>query len=262
MNELLRKIIEDENVTVKTVEQLEREYELELQKPFEERDFDLLGEIAQTIDELQGGESNSAPMDKLNERIDTSVRKRKSRNKGLITLLCVILVIILPANIASQKVYGMNVFSAVVSFFNGNLFVDYDVIELPVSESDPYGLKAECEKNGMDVILPAYIPNGFRLVFNGFEETEEVKSIDFHYRNGKQKLYINIKQHKIEIPDKIFFPSGTRNLQELSIGDRLTFILKEKDGYTVTFENDFAVYYITTQGIDYGELMGILYSFE
>ena len=57
-------------------------------------------------------------------------------------------------------------------------------------------------------------------------------------------------------------PLDSRNLEELMIDGRQTFIMKEKSTYRVTFKRGADVYGVEAQNIEYTELMVVLYSFR
>lgn len=265
MNELLRKIYEDDSFPVKTVQELEHEYEEEMKKSFEQRDFDLLGELAETILEMKGVEVNPAPIDSVKERIKIYEKKRKNRNKRLITVTCAVLVIAFPINFASQKVYGMNILSSVVEIVSGRMNIDNrknDVpIELPKSADDQLGLRAECESYGINVLLPGFIPDGLNLVIMEFTETPEIKTADFVFKKGNQQINTIIYQYINGISEN-FQMSADGSIEEVNINGKLAVIIKDGKEYRVTFTYEDTIYRIDTKNVDYNTIMAVLYSFQ
>lgn len=259
---ILEKIRSDNSFGEFTAEELEKQLDSELAKSAP--DFDLVDELTSAILEARG---------KAVKEIDVQTEIQTIRRRGMKRVGCpkwavavaAACVMLIGANAFTISAWGMNIISAIVQISKGGMSIDLnhnrDIIELPVSEGDPYGIKAKCAEYGINPLTPYYLPEGFELTdFN--EDTNVVSSdLRFYYSKGKEKLIIGYtKYFDSELIPPIGIPTDSYNLTETELNGHLMYILKEDNQFTATFLYDNIVYIITSNGLDYDECQRIIES--
>lgn len=245
-------------------EELEKQLDLELKKP--SPDYDLVDELTKAILEARG---------KTVKEIDVkpeiqAIRQRKIKHIRFpkwtvaVSAACVVLI---GANVLSVSAWDMNIFSAIVEFTRGGMSVDLnkkqDIIELPVSEGDPYGIKAKCAEYGISPLTPYYLPEGFELVDFETNITEVSADIMFFYKKEEKQININYQQYyNVDDIPPVGMPTDTYNLQETEINGRTMFVLEEDNQFTATFLNDDIVYVIYSNKLDYVECQKVVESMK
>lgn len=134
-------------------------------------------------------------------------------------------------------------------------------INISVSASDPYGMKAKCAEYGFFPYTPSYIPEGFVLTDISAECDDYSDSIIFLYRKKDIKLNFHIENFKAgtKIPS-IGIPTDTYNIVEEEVNGRRTQILKEDSQFTSLFIENRIAYCIFAEDLDYDECYRILES--
>ncbi|MDE7098593.1 MAG: hypothetical protein K2O60_05555, partial [Ruminococcus sp.] len=146
-------------------EKFEKQLDLELKKS--SPDYDLVDELTKTILETRGKIVKEIDVKPEIQAIRQGKIKRIRFPKWAISLSAACFIMFC-ANCISVSAWDMNIVSAVIEFTKGGFSVDfgkneYEVIELPTSENDPYGLIAECAKYEIYPETPHYLPEGFEL---------------------------------------------------------------------------------------------------
>ena len=243
---------------------IKEEIRKESDKPKKERDVNKIIGLSMLLLESKG-DFQKPPDVNLLYKIskERQAKKRKKIFKSCAITVCVSCALLLPLNFTLEKIYGKGVFMIVTDFIKNAQFIEPNrIIELPTTAEDPLGLRAECEKYGISILLPTYIPEGFNLIHNAYKETDGTKLVDFHYIENKQKININITEYDEKFPDKFFLRSSDENCEEVIIHNRITAIITDKNVYRATFKNDCAMYMIETYDLERDTLMAVLYSFN
>ena len=262
MNLILEKIRSEVFLEKIISEELEKQLDLELKKP--SPDYDLVDELTKAILESRG---------KAVKEIDVkpeiqAIRQRKIKRirfpKWAVTVsaACVVLI---GANMFSVSAWDMNIFSAIVKFTKGGMSVNLNqnIIELPVSEGDPYGIKAKCAEYDIFPLTPHYLPEGFELVDFYSDINEVLSDICFFYQKGNVKLNITYtKYNDSENVHSVGIPTDTYNLQETEVNGQTMFISKEDNQFTATFLNDDIVCIVTSNKLDYDECQKVIKSMK
>ena len=262
MNLILEKIRSEVFLEEIISEELEKQLDLELKKP--SPDYDLVDELTKAILESRG---------KAVKEIDVkpeiqAIRQRKIKRirfpKWAVTVsaACVVLI---GANMFSVSAWDMNIFSAIVKFTKGGMSVNLNqnIIELPVSEGDPYGIKAKCAEYDIFPLTPHYLPEGFELVDFYSDINEVLSDICFFYQKGNVKLNITYtKYNDSENVHSVGIPTDTYNLQETEVNGQTMFISKEDNQFTATFLNDDIVCIVTSNKLDYDECQKVIKSMK
>ncbi len=263
MNLILEKIRSESFSEELTAEELEKQLDLELKKPHP--DYDLVDELSKAILEAKG---------KAVKEIDVKSEIQAIRRKNIkrvrfpkwamaVSAACVVLI---SANIFSVSAWDMSIFSVIVEFTKGGMSVDLgksEVIKLPASENDIYGIKAKCAEYNVSPLTPSYLPNGFELADFSGVVCDKFTDLCFFYQKGNSRLNITYtKYNNSENVPNIGIPTDTYNLQETEINGRTMFILKEDNQFTVTFLNDGIVYVIYSNQLEYDECQKIIESMK
>ena len=270
-NELL-KAIESDDTDQLMLAALQSKLESELEKPDDELDIDKINQITATIDIISGTVQVTAEKTQQGiQKLKHELRQHRERSririiKRFAASACLILII---SNIWSFSAYGMNSFSAAYQLLNGGI-----VIDTQNDDSEPYTgnayyneMRSLCNQNSFseDVLLPAYIPEGFKPapeygeVF--FDKMHCI--IWFYFQIGQTRLNYSIIQYTDEeYIQPIGIPSTEYNISEQVFGDTIVHIQKErKDSqYWAVFQIGLTQYVIVSDGLDYDECQRVLES--
>lgn len=263
MNLILEKIRSESFSEEPTAEELEKQLDLELKKP--RPDYDLADELSKAVLEARGQAVKEIDVKSEIQAIRRKDIKRIRFPKWAIAVsaACVVLI---GANAISVSAWDMNIFSAIVKFTNGGMSVNYqkqNIIELPVSEGDPYGIKAKCAEYDIFPLTPHYLPEGFELVDFYADVNKSISDICFFYQKDEVKLNITYTGYAdSEKTPAVGIPTDTYNLQEVEVNGQTVFILKEDRQFTATFLNDRIVCVIFSNKLDYDECQKVIESMK
>lgn len=269
MRELVEKINADKHFRSEAYLHMKRQLDEETAKPLHKRDFDKIEQLTAAMSELLDDTDTdcSEGVSKLYSRIE----KEKIRNKKpvramrkFIPIVCCAAVI-LAANCISVAALNKNIVSAVIEFAKGGFSVTFnknDVVELPTSENDPYGLIAECAKYGIYPETPHYIPDGFELEHTSSNANENVSDmVRFIFKNGNQSISFDFEVYKNDV-GQIGIPSDHYNISETEINGYPAIVSKEDNQYTITYQKDKTVFFMFADGVPYDECEKIVKSIK
>lgn len=242
----------------------------ECAKPAAKRDYDKIEELTKAYSELSGmedfvQEAAERGIQKLKEETKKPRIQMTKRIRIMIAAGCAAAVLLV-ANAITVAAWDMNLFTVVVNISQGGFSVDFpeqDAIELPKSEDDPYGIKGECAKYGLEVEAPTYLPEGFVL---GHVKNELMNSyqtyVDFYfYRNGKEKILISYTLFGDRTVSSSI-PSDKFNLTEVAVNGKPAIVSKEDGQYNIIWSEGNLETIITTQNLDYDECDKIIASLK
>lgn len=243
--------------------------ENELKKNYLDRDYDLINEITESLIIIDG-KTTEIDVDANIDKIISRRNQKFSIPKALRVAIaaCIIFIVLFSVNMVSVSAFNIDLFNEVVQFGDNLIKFDFNktedpTIELKTSIEDPYGLKAEIRKLGINSMLPSYIPEGFELKAIETDGIEDNRYNDLllHYRKKKLILNIHITEYLDKIIENIGIPNEDGNLEQININGIDGFILSEDGWYKSIFSKDLVVYSISTNQ-DYDTLIKILGSFE
>ena len=272
MNNLAQKVNSDKNFKSEAYLCLKQQLDEERAKPLKKRDFDKINSLSHEISELLDGEQQEDYSDGINRLFDRISDYEKAKKKPsiafrkLIPIVCSA-VFLFTANCISVAAWNMNIFSAVIEFTKGGFSVDfgksdYEVIELPTSENDPYGIVAECAKYEIYPETPHYLPDGFELSAIDSNVNESYSnSITFVYTKGGASISISYDLYFNEV-GQIGIPSDHYNISETQVNGYPAIVSKEDNQYTITFVKDKTVFFMFTQDVPYDECEKIVASIK
>lgn len=276
MKKLAQEINSDKNFTNEAYRYMKQEFDKERAKPFEERDFDKLERLsAQMCEMLDGGSERSERpandgMERLFEKIaekEKGVKKSPVRKVKKFIPAAVLAAAIAAMNCISVLAWDMNIVSAVIEFTKGGFSVgfgksDREVIELPTSEDDPYGIIAECAKYEIYPETPHYLPEGFELTsISNNVNKEYANIISFTFENSDMSISLDYKRYWNGVTNTLI-PSDEYNISEIEINGSATIVSKEDNQFTAHYVKDDTAYVIFTRNVSYDECDKIVSSIK
>lgn len=266
---VLNDIISAEPFKELSAEELTKELDAEIAKP--NPDYDLVDELTEAI-----LEARKTPVKKEEEDIEAEIAmiKEKANAKkrifrcpkwvAAVSAACLMLVV---ANTVSVAALGMNIFSAAIEFTKGGFSVDFskqeqNAIELPTSESDPYGFIAKLAEYDISFETPHYIPDGFVLtdVETNVNENYE-NTVSFHFVKDKKSIWIDFIKYYNEVGQQ-GIPSDHYNISERDVNGATAIVSKEDNQYTITYQKEKTVFFMFIQDLDYNECEKIVDSLK
>lgn len=243
----------------------------ELAKPEHKRDYDKIEELTDAHSYLAGtdeqiDEATEQGIAALKEKMHSKHRPHITRKiKILATVACAALVL-LAANAFTVSAWDMDVFTAIIHFTKDGFSVDFpesEAVVLPTSEDDPYGIKEECAKYGLEVEVPTYLPEGFVLqhIENEIQQDHAIRVSFYFYGNGKEKIqffYTLFDERTVHTS----IPSDKFNLSEISVNGKPAVVSKEDDQYNIIWVNENLETMICTQSLSYDECDKIITSLK
>lgn len=256
------------HVDMELLSDLKQNLAEETSKPTDERDEDLISELEEMISETEEeivSASEQRSLDSIMKMLDEYEEPKRPKLYKWISVAAACLLVGVGVNMASLKVCGQNMFSAVYHITKDGIKVSSSqsksIDDIVVSESDPYGMKAKCAEYGFFPKTPDYIPEGFILDDISEESNDYSDSIIFAYKKENVTLnfrFVNYKTND-EIPP-VTIPTDKYNITEEQINDHATYILKEDNQFTASFIDKRIKYTIFAENLDYDECHKILES--
>lgn len=253
--------------TVVLLEMLDKE----LSKSDDEIDYELVDELTTAIIESEGKNRLTVDLDKQLDKL----KKRNTKHRRIFNLpkwvvgLSAACIMIFCANCISVAAWDMSIISAVIQFTKGGFSVNFgesesnvDVVKLPVSEDDPYGIIAECAKYDIYFETPHYLPEGFVLTEIDSNVNEAcANDVRFIYWNGKKHFSISYTRYWNEVVS-MGIPSDHYNISETMVNGAPAIISKEDDQYTITYQKGKYVFFMFADGVSYDDCERIIESIK
>lgn len=260
-NQFLNHLLSDE-FEKDALAEITKALDEEIAKPAANRDYDKIKELTDAYTYLSGKEDFvQEATERGIQKLTTQTRKPRirmtKRIRIMIAVACATLVL-LTANAFTVAAWDMDVFTAIIHFTKDSFSVDFpesEAVELLTSEDDPYGIKAECVKYGMEVEAPTYLPEGFVLKeVKQHVNSEDVTTIYFHFfRNEQEVIVIDYQLYDDISNNNSVFPSDNFNLSEISVNGKTAIVSKEDDQYTIVWTDGNMQTIIYTYNLDYEE---------
>lgn len=261
---------------------LTEEYGEEREKPNGERSPERLDKLLLYCSALEKlvGNTDIVPHRRIYDRAFNVLREKIYRSrreirfyKTLSALSVGLLLVIIFTGVFPGTAYSIQILPPFVTKENGMFTFNWHKrAELDekalVVESDTLGLRTLFNENGMHVILPQYLPDRLELVFSDFQETPEYTTGTFEYRTPrgkkKQSFHASIVQFNSEreLDLEFILPSEKENIKKVQVHNYEMYIFEDGKYFAVTFLDGLTSHHYRTENIEYGELMGIIYSFD
>lgn len=264
-----RVLSEKDSFQSKSASELRAMLDKELSKSDKQIDYGFVDELTTAVIEAEGKErlavDVNTELNKLHER--TLKHNRIIRFPKWAIGLSASCVILLCANCISVSAWDMNIFSAIIEFTKGSFSVDfgkneYEVIELPTSENDPYGLIAKLAEYDIEFETPHYIPEGFVLTEVETNVNENVcNTVRFIYRKDRQNFSIEFTSYCDYVP-KIAIPSDHYNISETTVNNSTAIVSKEDNQYIIVYPKGKTEFYMFAKDVPYDECEKIVKSIK
>ena len=244
----------------------------EISKPYSKRNYDLIRELTAaitdaTVPKAEFEESVERGLNKLERVIQKQKVQRKNRILKPIAVAATCFVLLIGANAWSLHATGSSLFKLSYSVFSDFFSFRYSdsliSTDSMMDSGDPYGIRAECEKDGFSPLVPKYLPEGFELKkvsHNPFENKQEYK---FCFYNNSQKIILDyfFYDEQEQAQESFSIPSDQHNIEEMECDDTTVVISKEDGQFTAFFIKDQTVHLLYTENIDYTDSKKILQSY-
>ncbi len=234
----------DKDFKEKSIQEINKMLEEELKKPVKKRNYDKIEELTGAYAELMGTEAEvrNAMQRCLLELKSKARPKRKFTRRMRGTVITVSLAVMLfVMNIITVSAFNMNVFSFIVNVANGSFSVDFskspnknvsdNSMKLPVTPSDPYGMIAECARNGIYPETPHYLPDGLFLMETGAEDLQNFEKyvmFNFMGENNQRITFGYDLFDNSNVMQGASFPNDEHNFQEIKVNGHPALLAEEK----------------------------------
>ena len=248
---------------------LTRMLEEELVNPPEKRDYKKIEQTADAYTALSKREEEvqkaaERGMARLEERLKKNPISIKSRRFKVLLTAGIAAATLLTANAVTLFAANQNIVSFIIEKSESGFSVQPipdTVIELPTTPDDPYGIKAECAKYGLEVEAPTYLPEGF-VLWNVYElEQDVLKEVNFMYHRGKTTLVFSYAE-LYDMNAKANIPSDHFNLEEIIVNGKPAVTSKEDSQYTLLYYDNNMEYFMFSEFLDYAECDKIVKSIK
>ena len=171
-------------------------------------------------------------------------------------IVCAILII--AVNCFTVSKFHRNAFSIAFEFIENGLYIDLsepEVIELPTSQDDPFGIFAECAKYDIYPQAPYYLPEGYVLTDVRVNTKQLMRNyVSFIYENGNKNFGLYYKKYWGSEHEKVNISYEEGNMvSEININGKPAIISKGKKQISMAYEDDHIVLIISANRVPYDE---------
>ncbi|MBQ6039222.1 MAG: DUF4367 domain-containing protein [Oscillospiraceae bacterium] len=265
-HELLEKINSDDDEQ-QLLHNAKAQLDIEINKPFNQRDYDLIDKLTKQIALLDGTDEwiqrRSQTGVKLMQAEMLKRHKSITMKKIYIAAPCILTIIILISNALTISVWGTNVFSAVYQIIKGGVTIDFSKeSEIIQEDFTTYSdeMKQICEQYNIPAKIPTYIPNGFvpSENYGTFYDTLTKQVLFFNFKRNQEILNFQISKITSSDNSSLGIPTDHHNISIQAINGTTVHIMKEDSQYSAAFMIDDVQYLIATDRLDYDECQKIL----
>ena len=252
---------------------LKTELDEEMNKPSEERDLIKIRDLIDSISEIEGDDSDGAfrrQKAQIKERVKADRSIRITRRRKQLAALAACAVVLFGLNQASLNACGETIFSRVYHFTKGGISImveennsstgietttdAIEIIELPTSSDDPYGIIGVCKEHGFAPMTPTYIPNDFKLI------NIDANSIhlSFKYSNGISDIFFNYNSSPQGV---VGIAADSNEVEEITVNTCTFATVKEDNQFKAMALHENIFYSFFTYNVSYEEAYHILNSY-
>lgn len=212
--------------------------------------------IALMRNERELEELKKVGIQKLNKSKTSRKPIRMTRKRKSLIVAIAVAALIAVANTITVRATNQDIVSFIINYAQNGFSVtpieEESVIELPTTPEDPYGIKGECARYGLEVEAPTYLPEGFYLWDVEEHENSIKKDIVFLFQNGKVHLQFRYtKLYKLDA--KGLIPSDKFNLKEIEVNGKLAITSKEDGQYNLIYYDKDLEYFWCSDCLNYAE---------
>lgn len=259
-----KKVINDMEIRENMISDLERALEEEIEKPSKAWESEKIEELSETIYMLRGdGESNTyAPQE---EAVLRTLRSRKLLFKHIcrrVAAFAACLMVTFVVIITDKPVYSVKPLPAGCKASGSYVQIKFEEdgpIDLPMAESDPYGMIAKCAEYDLQPVVPSYIPEGMELTSAEGSVSGRNSRCRFDFTHKKQTVSWDIQRVAFgENMGEPCFATDTFDVTLEEIGGCTVYIIQNKEFDTAVFRDGLTVYELNVFYMDYEEFRKIL----
>ncbi|MBD5142375.1 MAG: DUF4367 domain-containing protein [Ruminococcus sp.] len=269
----------DEDLKEQFIQEINTALNKELKKSAKKRDYDKIEELTQAYTELMGVEAQvETSMQRCISEVKSKVSpKRKITRKMRVVFAGIsVAVMLFVMNIITVSAFDMNIFSFIVHIADNDFSVNFlasnevspeEIIQLPVTLDDPYGMIAECAKYEIYPETPHYLPEDYVLTLCRYVDMPSyekyVKFTFTNQHNAKQSIMFvyDLYEDKESISNTKF-SNVEHHLNEIEINGNPAILAEEKKDkqFTVVYVLDTLTISIFTQDVSWEEVDKVINS--
>ena len=259
-----KKVINDMEIRENMISDLERALEEEIEKPSKAWESEKIEELSKTIYMLRGdGESNTyAPQEEAVLRKLRSGKLLFKRMYSRVAALAACLMVTFVVIITDDPVYSVMPLPAgckVSDSFVEITFEEDGPIDLPMAESDPYGMIAKAAEYDLQPVVPSYIPEGMELTSADGRVSGRNSRCRFDFRNKKQHIIWTIDKEAFwENMGEHCYATDTFDVTLEEIGGCTVYIIQNKKSNVAVFVDGLTRYHLNVIHMEYEEFRKIL----
>ena len=251
----------------------------ETAKPLKKQNPEEIEEITNAYLALSGREQEirQSAEKGIQKLLDKPLKKSVLRRRNHIrlwTAACIAGAVLI-LNAITAAAFDMDAFSFVVHIVDDGFSVDFfspkvpqeDVIQLPTTEDDPYGIIAECEKNGLYPETPHYLPEGYVLTLCKYSDMPKFcQGMKFTFKNqnnvNESICFMYHLYENEEYMTNAKFSNVEHNLREIEVNGKTAILAEEKKDkqFTIVYHIDNLLISIFTENMPDDEVYKIIES--
>ncbi|MDD2362019.1 MAG: DUF4367 domain-containing protein [Oscillospiraceae bacterium] len=244
-------------------QQLQAAIDNEMSKPDDEINPDTIKHCVDLLHSI-GDYELPANSDIKNYLADIKGKKRKRLAvKSLVrvaSLAATFIVIVGVTNYISARAFNFNFINSIIQVGSDFFNIDFGNTDGPLlnAEQIKTELREKSEKEGFNLLLPGYYPQGFSI--NEFR-VDHLRyntniSIVLKAKDTSLKLFIN-KNNKGDLAFRIL---KGEYVEDLEIKDFIVYIIKIEKDYTASFAYENMIYNLSLNNCSYDEFIKVLES--
>ena len=240
----------------------------EISKTPSKMNISRIEEVTESYIALMGNEREleelkKSGIKKLNESQTSRKPIRMTRKRKSLIVVAVAVALIAVANTITVRATNQDIVSFIINYAQNGFSVtpieEESVIELPTTPEDPYGIKGESARYGLEVEAPTYLPEGFILVDVTNHENTALKRVTFRFGSGKAHLQFSYT-YLYDENAKSSVPSDHFNLEEIKMNGKNAVTSKEDGQYNLICYDGNLEYLIFSDNLSYDECEKIVNS--
>lgn len=265
---LIEKLISDEDFDKNAAEEIKEMIIKERSKPESMQNYDKIAELSHAYSEIMGSEEKLTEMTEeginnviaIADKLTAGRRFIHTKRFRITASMILASAAIIGANAMTVSAYNKNIVSTIIYMTKGGVTVNFKETDINETETDPYGMLAECAKYDIYPEVPYYIPEGFEIdhINNNVDE-EWCNRVSFVLKKDKESICFHFIRYWDEV-GQIGIPSNEHNITETTVNGYNAIVSKEDNQYTITFVKDKTVFFMFTNKVPYSECEKIVNS--
>ena len=262
---LIEKLISDEDFDKNAAEEIKEMIIKERSKPESMQNYDTIAELSHAYSEIMGSEEKLTEMTEeginnviaIADKLTAGRRFIHTKRFRITASMILASAAIIGANAMTVSAYNKNIVSTIIHFTKGGVAVNFKETDINETETDPYGMLAECAKYDIYPEVPYYLPEGFKLEYTSNHIVKGViHNVRFDFKSEDKKQLIHFVFRRCYKPETLnsCIASDEYNISETIVNGHSAVVSKEDNQYVITFcDNQQTIFYMFTQDVPYDE---------